>query len=128
MRACAVRTLVVASMLLFAVSHLDAQGGHVHTPGMQHTPGMTPLTAPTPTQGGQAAFVAIAEIVRLLEADSTTDWSKVNIEALRQHLIDMDAVVMRAQITSASVTGGARFTVSGTGTTIGAIQRRSRAQ
>ena len=39
----------------------------------------------------QAAFATIADIVRKLKADSTTDWSKVNIEALRQHLIDIAA-------------------------------------
>ncbi|MBL0938812.1 MAG: hypothetical protein IBJ03_07945 [Gemmatimonadaceae bacterium] len=118
---------VLSALMLLASSHLAAQGGHVHTPGMQHTPGMTPPSTVTPTQGGQATFAAIAEIVRLLEADSTTDWSKVNIEALRQHLIDMDAVVMRAQVTSTPVTGGARFAVSGTGATVSAIQRMSRA-
>ena len=34
--------------------------------------------------------------MRILEADPTTDWSKVNIGALREHLIDMDEVTMRA--------------------------------
>lgn len=116
---------LATALLLGAASRLDAQG-HVHTPGMQHTPGMTPPSA-APTQGGQAAFAAIAEVVRMLEADSTTDWSKVNIEALRQHLIDMDAVVMRAQITSTPVEGGARFSVSGTGETVGSIQRMATA-
>src|SRR5512138_3204260 len=56
-----------------------------------------------PTQPGQAAFGAISEIVRLLEADSTTDWSRVNIEALRQHLIDMDDVIMHAAVVQRSV-------------------------
>lgn len=54
--------------------------------------------APQSTQGGQAAFAAITEIVALLEADSTTDWSKVDLEALRQHLVDMDAVTLRARM------------------------------
>src|SRR5437764_5713379 len=35
---------------------------------------------------GQAAFGAIQEVVELLEADPTTDWAKVNIAALREHL------------------------------------------
>ena len=45
-----------------------------------------------PTMPGQDAFGAIQEIVRILEADPKTDWSKVNLEALRQHLIDMKDV------------------------------------
>jgi hypothetical protein len=44
-----------------------------------------------PTTPGQDAFGAVQEIVGILEADPNTDWSKVNLEALRQHLIDMNA-------------------------------------
>ena len=45
---------------------------------------------------GQDPFGAIQEIVRILEADPSTDWSKVNIAALREHLIDMNEVTLRA--------------------------------
>ncbi len=100
----------------------------IHKPGMVHTPGMTPATPSVlPTQGGQGAFAAIGEIVRLLEADSTTDWSRVNLERLRLHLIDMDLVTLRSTVTSTNVAGGAQFTVRGTGATITAIQRMTRA-
>ena len=68
-----------------------------------------------PTEPGQGAFAAIHEIVRILESDPQTDWSKVDIEALRQHLIDMDAVTLRASVTSEAIPNGARFTVTGTG-------------
>ena len=43
-----------------------------------------------PTAPGQAAFGAAQEIVRMLLADPMTNWSKVDIDALRQHLIDMN--------------------------------------
>lgn len=76
-----------------------------------------------PTQPGQAAYGAIAEVVRMLEADATTDWSKVNVEALRQHLIDMDAVTMRSTATSRSIDGGISIDVTGSGSTVGAIKR-----
>jgi hypothetical protein len=54
----------------------------------------------------------------------------VNVEALRQHLIDMDEVTMRASVRSEAVEGGAAFTVTGTGRTLDAIRRmtQSRAQ
>ena len=58
------------------------------------------------------AFAAIQEIVRSLEADPKTDWSKVNIEGLRQHLIDMDNVTLRSSVASAPVESGVRFTVT----------------
>lgn len=90
---------------------------HQHTPGMQHP------AAAQPKEGGQSAFAAIAEIVKLLDADPRTDWSKVNIEALRQHLIDMDEVTLRATVRSEPVEGGAAFIVTGSGRTLDAIRR-----
>jgi len=75
------------------------------------------------TQAGQGAYAAVAEVVRILEADSTTDWSKVNLEALRQHLIDMNAVTLSSLVAQTSVAGGARFDVTGEGRTGSAIRR-----
>src|SRR5512145_2411427 len=66
-----------------------------------------------PTQGGQSAFAAVAEIVRLLEADRTTDWSKVDLEALRQHLIDMDAVTLRTRVRQTPTAGGLVMEITG---------------
>jgi len=76
-----------------------------------------------PSQLGQDAFAAVQEVVRQLEADPATDWSKVNIEALRAHLIDMNLVTLQAAVTTEQVEGGARYTVTGTGDVLGAIQR-----
>lgn len=79
--------------------------------------------ASVPSEPGQAAFAAIQEIVGILKADPTTDWSKVNIEALRQHLIDMDNVTLRAEVKSERIEGGMRFAVSGVGPLKNSIQR-----
>jgi hypothetical protein len=80
-----------------------------------------------PAEGGQAVFAAVSEIVRLLEADSTTDWSKVNLEALRQHLMDMDHVALRSRVAATWVPGGEMWAVRGTGATVGAIRRMTAA-
>jgi hypothetical protein len=101
---------------------------HVHTPGMSHDsamatmPGMSAAVA-APTRAGQEAFATIGEIVRILEADPRTDWSKVDLEALRQHLMDMDDVTMRAVVRATNVDGGATFDVQGTGRVRDAIRR-----
>ena len=60
-------------------------------------PRQTPQQPPSPvaTRGGQDAFAAIQEIVEILAADPKTDWSKVNIDALRQHLSTDAASVAR---------------------------------
>lgn len=75
-----------------------------------------------PTESGQAAFAAIREIVALLEADSGTDWGRVDLEALRQHLISMDRVVMHARVTATPIPGGVRLDVTGTGEVVTAIR------
>jgi len=79
-------------------------------------------TTGIPTQPGQQAFGAIAEVVRLLDADPATDWSQVDLERLRQHLIDMDQVVMHAAVTQTPVPGGLAMDITGTGRTEQAIQ------
>jgi hypothetical protein len=76
-----------------------------------------------PTQGGQSAFAAIQEIVKMLEADPATDWSKVDVEALRAHLIDMDNLTLRARITSEPLPNGERIRVAGDGAVRGSIRR-----
>jgi hypothetical protein len=88
-----------------------------------HMSAMQACAGALPTQAGQAAFGAISEIVRMLDADPNTDWSRVNIEALRQHLIDMDDVTMHAVVSQRSVPGGVEMTVTGSGRTAGAIKR-----
>ncbi|WP_081536003.1 hypothetical protein [Rhodovulum sp. P5] len=65
-----------------------------------------------PTEAGQAAFAAIAEIVGILQADPATDWSRVDIDALRQHLVDMDNVTLHANVASRDIDGGADFAVT----------------
>jgi hypothetical protein len=76
-----------------------------------------------PSEPGQSAFAAIQEIAGILEADPTTDWSKVNIEGLRQHLIDMDNVTLRAQVRSEATPDGMTFIVSGAGPVRDSVQR-----
>ncbi len=115
-----IRLRALTLTLLCAPSGLLFAQAHEHTPGMRHD---APVAAVTPKEDGQSAFTAIAEIVRLLDADPRTDWSKVNIEALRQHLIDMDDVTMRASVRAEEIAGGAVFTVTGTGRTLDAIRR-----
>ena len=76
-----------------------------------------------PTLPGQDAFGAIQEIVQILEADPTTDWSKVNIAALREHLIDMNEVTLHAAATQRTVDNSLVIDVSGEGRTRDAIKR-----
>jgi len=95
---------------------------HDHQKMMQqHGAGMADAT--TPSLPGQDAFGAVQEIVRILEGDPATDWSKVNLEALRQHLIDMNEVTLKADAVAKPIDGGVEIAVTGSGRTLAAIQR-----
>jgi hypothetical protein len=76
-----------------------------------------------PTQSGQAPFGAIQEVVRMLLKDPRTDWSKVNIDTLRQHLIDMDELTLHADANKEPIENGLRILVTGSGRALEAIQR-----
>jgi len=111
-------------------------GQHPMGPGqmqemMRRHQGMMPMSghagmhaaATTPALPGQDAFGAIQEVVRILDADPKTDWSKVDLEALRQHLIDMHEVTLKADADAKPIDGGLEVTITGTGRTLVAIQR-----
>ena len=127
--------IIRSGMILLTLGALQsaavAQTTMTHTPGMNHkmhnaqapatTPGMAAATG-QPTEGGQSAFATIAEIIVLLKKDPKTDWSKVNINGLREHLVDMSEVTLKANA-KMSVKGNAvTFNVTGTGRTLLAIQ------
>jgi hypothetical protein len=112
---------IVVTHAVFA-QHPGMPMPHGPMPGvpMQHH---QPMVAPgEPSQPGQAAFGTIAEIVRLLDADPQTDWNKVNLERLRQHLIDMNEVVLRARVKHAPLPDGLAMEVTGAGRTEQAIR------
>ena len=108
-------------------------GGQMHgemgQPGM-HGPmgqrlmmGVRTGMADQPTTAGQDAFGTIQEVVQILEADPSTDWSKVNIGALREHLIDMNEVTLRAVANERPLENGVEITITGEGRTLDAIKR-----
>jgi hypothetical protein len=92
-------------------------GGH----GGMH--GEQSATASAPTMPGQDAFGTIQEIVQILQSDPKTDWSKVNIDTLRQHLIDMNEVTLQAAAAQRMTDNGIEIIVTGEGRTLDAIKR-----
>jgi hypothetical protein len=79
--------------------------------------------AELPTEAGQSAFAALAEIAAALRADENTDWSRVNLLGLREHLVDMDEVTLRAAVDEQPIEGGVRILATGEGRTLEALQR-----
>jgi len=114
------RLLASAAILLLA--------GGTFAVAQHHHSAMGAMSMPAndqnlPKESGQSAFGAISEIVDMLVADPNTDWSKVNVDALRNHLVDMNNVVVQAQVRTIPLPGGARFEVSGEGPVVASIQR-----
>lgn len=101
----AIAAVAAASTLAAPVYAQEHQ--HNQMSGMTATGDNQPLS-----ETGQSAFAAIAEATARLEADPATDWSKVNVQLLRDHLVDMDNVTMRSDVVARPVAGGARFEVT----------------
>ena len=86
---------VIALALAGFVMPLHAQHHGNHHPEPTHRSGTagTPLHAP-----GHAVFGTVQEAIRALEDDPDTDWSQVDVDALRRHLIDMHHVAMNVEV------------------------------
>ncbi len=110
---------VVIGGILAGGALVNAQHG-MHTAHPHHVGG---AAQPVPTMPGQDAFGAIQEIVRILEADPNTDWDKINLAALREHLVDMNEVTLKAVAVERRVDNGLQVDVTGTGRTLEAIKR-----
>ncbi|WP_298260937.1 hypothetical protein [uncultured Litoreibacter sp.] len=87
-----------SAALMFAASNAMAQ--HAHTSG-------------SPNEAGQSQFAAISEIVTLLRDDTDTDWTQVDIKALRDHLVDMDNVTTKVLVERRVDGLGVTFKVTG---------------
>lgn len=98
------------------------QGG-MHGGGMGQHGAMHGQQSGMPASPGQDAFGAIQEVVQILQADPTTDWSKVDIAALREHLIDMNEVTLHARAEQRVTDTGMVIAVTGEGRTLDAIKR-----
>lgn len=58
------------------------------------------LTDSPLTEAGNDTFGTIQEVIRKLNRDSEVDWSKVNLEVLRKHLLDMNDMTTNIEVIS----------------------------
>ena len=113
--------LLIASFIAFQAfateSHKTNSAAHE-----QHTAMGAVSEKIPPVEGGQSAFAAIVEIVTLLKNDPKTDWNKVDIDGLREHLVDMNELVLNTSVNSTVEGNKVVFRVSGEGRARRAIQ------
>ncbi len=79
------RKYILGVFLFICTLHLSAQNHHQSVPIIM---------------SGNEIFGAIQEVIDKLEADPSTDWSKVDLESLRQHLLDMKAFTEEVTVVS----------------------------
>lgn len=98
-----VLALWLASAAMYSGSSYSAERSHSD----HGTTPPAPLTAP-----GNDAFAAIQEVVHQLRADPKTDWSRVDLEGLRRHLVDMENTTLHVDVVEQKpIAGGITFAV-----------------
>ncbi len=66
------------------------------------------------TEAGNDAFGTIQEVIAALLADPATDWSTVDIEALRRHLLDMHDMTLNVTVEQSDIANGLQAMVTPT--------------
>jgi len=62
--------------------------------------GITMVSTSPLTETGNAIFATLQEVVNQMLLDDDTEWEKVDLESLRQHLIDMENFTVNVQVIS----------------------------
>lgn len=72
---------------------------------------------------GQGAFAALSEVLARLEGDPDADWSSVTIGALRDHLVDMNRLVMATRAEETWLPNGLSIRITAEGEAMEALRR-----
>jgi len=84
---------------------------------MPHAAMMGNNTATTPvvlTESGTDPFATLQEVITALEANPGTNWEKVNIEALRLHLVEMQDMTINVDVKQQYIDNGFQAVVTPT--------------
>lgn len=96
--------LMFSALLSYNVI-VSADDNHTTMMHYQHSMEMSeallsesPLSQVSLTEAGNDAFGTIQEVIARLNSNPDTDWRKVDIEALRQHLVDMNDMTLNVEV------------------------------
>jgi hypothetical protein len=116
-------SLSIAAMTIV----MPMASAHMHHTNMNHAEMMGYSTAPTQvvlTESGTDPFATLQEVITALEADPSTNWERVNIEALRLHLVEMQDMTINVAVKQRHINNGFQAVV--TPTTSNAVQSLTR--
>jgi len=63
-------------------------------------------------ESGTDQFAVIQEVIKKLEANPNTDWEKVNLEALRGHLVEMEDMTLNVSVEQTNIENGLKAIVT----------------
>lgn len=101
-------TMAAAVATPLAAQHTDHSGHAGHVMAVSGASGV-------PSEPGDGSFAAIIEIVAMLSANPDTDWTRVDIDGLREHLVDMNQLVVGASVRSEPLPDGLRMRIGTSG-------------
>ena len=87
----------VKVFIFYLVYSVNIFAEDVHST-MHHEQHMMKTTDSALKEAGNDIFSTIQEVIDKLNNDPDTDWGKVDIEALRQHLLDMNDMATNVEI------------------------------
>ena len=105
--------MAIATFVAGATTPLAAQQAK-HSGHVGHVMA-EPQASGLPTEPGDGSFATIIEIVGMLSADPDTDWTRVDIDGLREHLVDMNQLIVGASVRSEPLTNGLRMRIGTSG-------------
>ncbi len=95
MRSKLVIIITVTCVATYAIAANTGGEMASHNQHTKQTPQLTVLS-----EAGNDAFGTIQEVISKLNNDPNTDWSKVNLEKLRKHLVDMNNMTLHVEVIS----------------------------
>ena len=103
---------IVATIIVIPMA-----SAHMHHANMNHAAMMRHNTAPTQvklTESGTDPFATLQEVIAVLESNPNTNWEKVNIEALRLHLVEMQDMTINVDVKQQYIDNGFQAVVTPT--------------
>jgi hypothetical protein len=105
---------IVISMVMTVVNAEMDHTNMDHSAMMHHTQPMIQVNEVTLTESGTDPFAVMQEAIAALEANPDTNWEKVNIEALRLHLVEMQDMTLDVDVTQTHIDNGFKAVVAPT--------------
>ena len=103
--------------IIVTIIAMPMASAHMHHANMNHAAMMGRNTAPTQvvlTESGTDPFATLQEVITALEANPDTSWEKVNIEALRLHLVEMQDMTTNVDVKQQYIDNGFQAVVTPT--------------